>query len=98
VTVPPAVVTTTFAKPAVPAGVFPVIVEPLSVTTVKGAPPMVTVAPERLVPVMVMGVPPDVGPEDGLTVAMVGAVLTLKALESTGLVTPLMLLGVAVKV
>ena len=29
-TVPPAVVTTTFAKPAVPAGVFPVIVVPLS--------------------------------------------------------------------
>ena len=63
VTAPPRVGTTTSANQLFRPG-CPVIVVPLSVTTAKGAPPMVTVALERLVPVTVMGVRPDVGPED----------------------------------
>ena len=37
-------------------------------------PPTVTLlAPVKLVPVMVIAVPPAIGPDDGLTLAIVGA-------------------------
>ncbi len=75
VTTPPTVVTTTSFAPAVPDGVAAVndVAAPLTSTLVAAAPPTVTVAPVKLVPVMVMAVPPANGPEDGLTLAMVGA-------------------------
>jgi hypothetical protein len=41
--------------------------------TVAEFPPIVTVAPERLVPVMVIEVPPLVGPESGEIDVIVGA-------------------------
>ena len=45
-----------------------------TVTFVAAAPPMVTeLAPVRWAPVIVIGVPPPVGPVDGLTDATVGA-------------------------
>jgi len=72
---PPAVVTTMVFAPAVPAGVTAVI-EVVSTTTtlVAATPPTVTLlAPVKLVPVMVIAVPPAVGPEAGLTLAIVGA-------------------------
>ena len=62
--VPPAVVTTTLAEPALPGGTLQVAV--VLLTTVKllqATPPTVMpVAPVRLVPVMVMDVPPSVLP------------------------------------
>ena len=75
VTVPPTVVTTTSVAPAAPAGVTAVMEVALTTTTlVAGLPPTVTLlAPVKLVPVMVIAVPPAFGPEDGLTLAMVGA-------------------------
>jgi hypothetical protein len=69
---PPAVVTTTIFAPTVPAGVLAVIDEAVAVTLVAGFPSMVTVALARLVPAMVITVPPTNGPELGETVAMVG--------------------------
>ena len=71
--IPNAVVTVTVCAPAVPEGVTAVIEVAVLTDTVAGAPPTVTVAPVKLVPVMVMAVPPANGPEDGLTLAMVGA-------------------------
>ncbi len=61
--------------PAVPAGVTAVIeVASTTTTLVAATPPIVTlVAPVKFVPVMVIAVPPANGPEDGLTLAMVGA-------------------------
>ena len=75
VTVPPTVVTTTSAAPAAPAGVTAVMEVALTTTTpVAATPPTVTLlAPVKLVPVMVIAVPPAVGPEVGLTLAIVGA-------------------------
>ena len=75
VAVPPAVVTEIFFEPAAPAGVSAVIDVSLTTTTlVAGLPPTVTLlAPVKLVPVMVIGVPPLNNPEFGLTLAMVGA-------------------------
>ena len=72
-TVPPDVVTATLCAPAMPAGVTAVILSGLTTTTVVAAtPPIVTLlAPAKLVPVMVMGVPPKVVPLVGLTVVMV---------------------------
>jgi hypothetical protein len=60
--------------PAVPAGVVAAIwVSSVTVKLVAAVPPMVTaVAPVKLVPVMVMLVPPAVGPDEGETVLMVG--------------------------
>lgn len=60
--------------PKVPGGVTAVIeVAETTTTLVAGRPPMVTVAPEtKLVPVMVMGVPPTGVPELGLTLDTVG--------------------------
>ena len=74
VTVQPPVVTVTSCAPAVPAGVCAVIEVALTTTTlVAAAPPTVTVAPAiKLVPVIVMSVPPAAEPEVGLTVVIVG--------------------------
>ena len=59
----------TFAAPAVPAGVTAVtIVELTTDTLVAALPPTVTLdVPVRLVPVIVIAVPPAVGPTFGLT-------------------------------
>ena len=61
--------------PAAPAGVTAVIeVASTTTTLVAATPPIVTLlAPVKLVPVMVIAVPPAVGPEAGLTLAIVGA-------------------------
>ena len=72
VTDPLAVVTTTFCAPD-PAGVVAVITVALLVKTVALSPPTVTVALAKLVPVIVIVVPPLAGPLDGLTLATVGA-------------------------
>ena len=72
--VPPGVVTSTLAEPALPAGVVQVMVVALTTTTlVHAAPPMVTpVAPVKSVPVMVILVPPAVEPDVGDRAATVG--------------------------
>ena len=73
--VPPGVVTSTLAVPALPAGMVAVMV--VAFTTVKvvaAAPPMVTaVAPVRPVPVMVTDCPYARGPDEGLMDVTVGA-------------------------
>ena len=68
-------VTTTFLAPALPAGVVQVIdVAETTTTLVQALPPTVTAAPAaKLVPVMVIAVPPAVLPEVGETEVMVGA-------------------------
>ena len=73
--VPPGVVTKTLAVPALPAGVEQVAeVADVMVTPVHAVPPtVIPVAPVKLVPVMVMDVPPAVGPLVGETEATVGA-------------------------
>jgi len=78
VAVPPAVVTATLFAPVVPAGVIAVIDVALTTTTLVAAlPPMVTlVAPVKLVPVIVISVPPKVEPLDGLTLEIVGSSTT----------------------
>ena len=72
--VPPGPCTETLATPAVPAGVTAVML--VDDTTVKdgtATPPMRTaVAPVKLVPVMVMAVPPAAGPWAGVTDDTVG--------------------------
>ena len=71
--VPPAVVTATLFAPTVPAGVFAVMEVAVATTLVAATPFTLTlVAPVKLVPVMVMFVPPLVEPEAGETLAMVG--------------------------
>ena len=72
VVVPPMVVTATLCAPAVPAGVFAVIEVAVATTLVAAVPPIFTVAPIKLVPVIVIVVPPATGPEIGATVVMVG--------------------------
>jgi hypothetical protein len=75
VLVPEEVVTVTSTAPADPAGLMAVI--DVGETTLKeeaGAVPNVTaVAPDRFVPVTVIGVPPVVGPLAGLMDVTVGA-------------------------
>src|SRR2546430_9183123 len=69
-------VTTTSARPAAWAGVVAVIwVALTTLTPVAPVPPTVTVAGpvSKLVPVIVMAVPPAVGPELGLTAGTGGA-------------------------
>ena len=76
VTTPPIVVTATSLAPAVPDGVTAVndVLAPFTTTLVAAAPPTVTLlAPVKFVPVMVISVPAANGPDDGLTLAMVGA-------------------------
>ena len=67
---PPTVVTTTSFAPTVPAGVAAVndVPEPFTTTLVADAPPTVTEAPLKFVPVMVIVVPPVAGPLDGLII------------------------------
>ena len=74
VAVPPAVVTATLLAPAVPAGVLAVIDVALTTATFVAATlfTVTLVAPVRLVPEIVIEVPPLVGPEVGLTVEIVG--------------------------
>ena len=74
VTVPPAVVTATLLAPAVPAGVLAVIDVALTTATFVAATPLTVtlVAPVKLVPEIVIDVPPLVGPDVGLTVEIVG--------------------------
>jgi hypothetical protein len=69
---PPAVATTTDFAPTAPAGVLAVISEALATTLVAALPSIVTVAPTRFVPEIVMLVPPTTGPELGETLAIVG--------------------------
>ena len=68
-------VTTTSCAPALPAGVVQVIeVADTTVTLAHAAPPTVAVAPERkLVPVIVIAVPPALVPEVPETLDTVGA-------------------------
>jgi hypothetical protein len=76
--VPSMVVTKTLAiVPKVPGGVTAVImVEDTSTTLVAASPPIVTVAPEtKLVPTIVMGVPPEGVPELGVTLEIVGPMI-----------------------
>jgi len=72
VTGPTAVVTTTFCAPD-PAGVVAVMIVALLVNTVALTLPTVTVALAKLVPTIVIVVPPATGPLDGLTLATVGS-------------------------
>ena len=74
VAVPPAVVTTTDTTLALAAGVTAVMeVADTTVKLVAAMPPMVTlVAPDKVVPVIVIGVAPAVGPVNGLTDVMEG--------------------------
>jgi hypothetical protein len=67
-------VTVTVTAPAVPAGVVAVIVVLFTTTTfVAALLPNFTVAPaEKLVPVIVTAVPPEVDPLFGLTLVTVG--------------------------
>ena len=73
--VPLGVVTDTLCGPLVPAGVTAVICVSLTTTTLVASPvPTFTlVAPRKLVPVMVMAVPPTLGPVVGLIDVIVGA-------------------------
>ena len=73
VAVPPTVVTVRSLAPAEPAGVFAVMLVAVTADTVAAMPPIFTVAPARLVPAIVMTVPPTSGPELGETVAIVGS-------------------------
>ena len=72
--VPPAVVTKTLAVPALPAGVLQVAVVLLVTLKAEHAEPPteMPVAPIKLVPVMVMDVPPVVDPLVGETEVTVG--------------------------
>lgn len=72
--VPPGVVTSTLAVPAVPAGVVQVADVAEAMKLVQAAPPTVmAVAPVKSVPVIVMAVPPAVEPVLGFTAVTVGA-------------------------
>ena len=66
--VPPGVVTSTLAVPALPAGVVAVMVVAFTTTTaVAAVPPIVTaVAPVNQLPMMVTDCPPASGPDVGL--------------------------------
>ncbi len=71
--VPPVVLTWTMLGPAVAAGVTAVIEVAVATTLVAAMLPTFTlVAPVKLVPVMVIVVPPRVEPDVGLTLAIVG--------------------------
>ena len=75
VALPPGVVTATLFAPTVPAGVTAVtLVDETTTTLVAAIPPTVTlVAPVKLVPVIVIAVPPAVEPEVGVTEEMAGS-------------------------
>ena len=71
--VPPGVVTVTFTAPALPGGLVTVICVPESAAVFAAAPPKLTEAPPRLVPVIVTAVPPAVVPLDGDSPVTAGA-------------------------
>ena len=73
--VPPAVVTKTLAVPAVPEAVVQVAdVAETTLKLVQAVPPtVIPVIPVKPVPVIVIAVPPSVGPELGLTDVTVGS-------------------------
>jgi len=74
--VPPALVTVTFTIPALPAGVLATRVLPVSLMMLAAVVPKATVAVlvvPRFVPVIVTIVPPNTGPEVGLTLVTLGA-------------------------
>ena len=75
--VPEGVVTVIFTMPAEPTGLVAVIVveESIAKLTPVEAPKATTVAPVKLVPVIVTVVPPAVVPELGLTAVTVGGVV-----------------------
>jgi len=81
---PPAVVTTIVLAPAVPVGVTAVIEVALETTTLVAAtPPTVTLlASLKFVPVMVIPVPAANGPDDGLTLAIIGAAAYVNVLTA----------------
>ena len=64
--------TLTVCAPAFPEGVTAVIEVAVLPDTVAGAPPTVTVAPVKFVPVIVIVVAPVAGPVEGETDAIVG--------------------------
>ena len=74
VAVAPAVVTVTVAKPTAPAGVTAVKDVPalFTCTRVAATQPTITLAPVKFVPVIVIGMPPEVGRLGGLTEVIVG--------------------------
>ena len=73
VAVPLGVVTATFLTPNVPAGVLAVIQVVFINTIVAAMPSTFTlVAPFKLVPAIANVVPPEVVPEAGLTIEMIG--------------------------
>ena len=75
VAVPAGVVTATLLEPKVPAGVTAVIfIDETTTKFVTFTPPTVTlVAPVRLVPTIVIAVPPAVGPDIGVIDVIVGS-------------------------
>ena len=79
--VPPGVVTDTVFAPIVPAGVTAVtVVELTTLTEVAATPPIVTeLVPDKFVPVIVIAVPPLVGPVGGLTDEIVGGAIYVNA-------------------
>ena len=80
VAVPPIVVTATLCAPAVPAEVLAVMPVAVFVKIVAATPPTFTlVAPLKLVPAIVIVVPPATGPEIGVTVVMVGSATYVNA-------------------
>ena len=89
--VPPGVVTSTLAVPALPAGVVAVMVVSVKVPIMVAATPrMVTpVAPVKPVPVMVMLVPPAIGPLVGEILVTVGAATTVATWTAVPLLAPL---------
>lgn len=74
VTSPPRAVTPTLLGPTLFAGVVAVMLEDDTTTTFVAAmaPTVTLVAPVKLVPVIVILVPPATGPDAGLTFVMVG--------------------------
>ena len=82
--VPPVVVTVMPAAPAACAGVVAVIWPALStVNVVAAVPPMLTaLAPVKLLPTIVMLVPPAVGPDAGVTAVTVGAATNVNSSEA----------------
>ncbi len=74
VAVPLGVVTATLCAPTVPAGVTAVTLVDETTTLVAATPPTVTlVAPVKLVPVIVIAVPPAVEPDVGVIDVIVGS-------------------------
>ena len=75
VAVPPIVVTATLCAPAKPEGVFAVMEVAVATTLVAAIPPIFNVAPIKFVPVIVIDVPPAIGPEIGETAVIVGSAM-----------------------